>query len=251
MSAKERVATHPRTTLREVRRIARTDQVRAQLERAIREGEFGPGDRLPAERELVEMLGVSRVSVREAIRSREAVGLVTVEHGRGCFVTAAIGDGYSTSFNRWLRVHAEEILELLQVRGALDELAAESAAERADRGMLRALRAAHQRFETALGDPGAKVDQRVRLDVGFHDAIAEAAGSPLLADLLSALHEYMADSRRITLDPDRTATRSASEHGAIVEGIEAGDPRRARAAAARHVASVRRAVLEALSTREE
>src|SRR5439155_19199187 len=70
-----------------INRTGRSEEVRLQIERAIRSGDVAPGERLPAERELVETFGVSRVSVREAIRSLEALGLVRVYQGRGAFVS--------------------------------------------------------------------------------------------------------------------------------------------------------------------
>src|SRR5205814_1294850 len=73
--------------LKTIKRIQRSAAVRNQLEGAIRRGDYAAGERLPSECELVETFGVSRVSVREAIRSLEALGHVTVQHGRGVFVT--------------------------------------------------------------------------------------------------------------------------------------------------------------------
>src|SRR4051812_16438981 len=90
---------------------SRTHQVREQLEAAIARGDYVPGDRLPSERELVELLGVSRVSVREAIRALEAVGMIEVRHGRGCFVARTAPEQYASSFSRWLAVHSDEIFE--------------------------------------------------------------------------------------------------------------------------------------------
>jgi GntR family transcriptional regulator, transcriptional repressor for pyruvate dehydrogenase complex len=235
------------SVLRSVHRIARTHDVREQLERAIREGHWSPGERLPSQRELVERLGASRVSVREAIRSLEAIGLIEVQQGRGCFVAQSIGNGYRDSFARWLEVHANEVLELLSVRGALDELAAECAAERPDFDRLAPVRAAQDRFAAAVADPGADLAERVAADVEFHDAIASAAGSALLVDLLNALHDQMTESRQTTLSSHDRAVRSAAEHEAIVEAIERGRPDEARHAVARHIASVRDSVLELIS----
>src|SRR3972149_10633282 len=76
-----------RSPLRTIRRTERSEEIRRQREAAIRAGDFGPGDRLPSERELVETFGVSRVSVREAIRSLETLGLVRVYQGRGALGT--------------------------------------------------------------------------------------------------------------------------------------------------------------------
>jgi GntR family transcriptional regulator, transcriptional repressor for pyruvate dehydrogenase complex len=216
--------------------VSRTQQVREQLESAIDSGHYKPGDRLPSERELVELLGVSRVSVREAIRSMEAVGRVRVVHGRGCFVATSRRDQYATSFGHWLQVHGDEIFELLKVRGALDELAAESAAADADGEWVARLRELNEAFRAT--DP-TDVDALVAGDVAFHDAVAEASGSALLADLLRELHEIFNESRQATLQPRGRPAQSAKEHDAIIRAIERSDPRAARNAVAKHLEAVR------------
>ena len=217
--------------------VSRTQHAREQLAGAIERGTYTPGDRLPSERELVELLGVSRVSVREAIRSLEAVGLVEVHHGRGCFVATSRSERYATSFSQMLAMHSDEFLELLKVRGALDELAAESAALAPDGEDWPArLRAHNDAFRTTdEGDIAALVSR----DVAFHLAIAEASGSPLLADLLRELHETFHESRHATLEPAGRAAQSAREHDAIIAAIERRDPVAARAAVVAHLESVR------------
>jgi DNA-binding FadR family transcriptional regulator len=227
--------------------VSRTQQVREQLEAAIERGDYGPGDRMPSERELVELLGVSRVSVREAIRSLEAVGLVEVQHGRGCFVAESRSDRYASSFNHWLTVHRDEIFELLAVRGALDELAAEAAATGDHDGWAARLRELNHAFRAT---DAAAIDLLVARDVAFHDAIAEASGSPLLGDLLRELHLTFNESRRVTLEPTGRPADSAREHEAIIAAIEDGDPTAARAAVVAHLASVRMALTTVLETTE-
>jgi GntR family transcriptional regulator, transcriptional repressor for pyruvate dehydrogenase complex len=226
--------------------------VREQLEDAIARGDFKPGEALPSERELVGAFGVSRVSVREAIRSLEAIGLVEVYQGRGCFVAKSPTDGYVEPFARWLDVHRDDVLDLLKVRGALDELAAESAAERRDDGALARVQQAQEGFSRAIADPDARLDVIVELDIEFHLAIAEASGSKLMRHLLDDLNSHLHESRRIALSPDARPQQSAHEHSLIVDALIEGKPAEARAAAARHVEAVRAAVADTrtLSRRE-
>jgi DNA-binding FadR family transcriptional regulator len=210
-------------------------------------GDFKPGDALPSERELVEAFGVSRVSVREAIRSLEAIGLVEVYQGRGCFVTKGPTDGYVGPFARWLEVHRDEVLDLLKVRGALDELAAESAAQRADTRSLSRVQKAHEAFLRAIEEPDARLDHIVALDIEFHLAIAGASGSRLMRHLLDDLNGHLHESRRIALSPEGRPQQSADEHSVIVRAVLDGKPAEARAAAARHVESVQVAVAQSVT----
>src|SRR5256886_15903370 len=136
-----------------IKRTQRSEEVRLQIERAIRAGDFAPGDRLPSERELVETFGVSRVSVREAIRSLEALGLVRVFQGRGAFVSDR-RSGLGEPLARWLDLHRHEVLELLAGRGALGEDAAGSALENGNRAALGKGKAAHEGFASGAGAGG-------------------------------------------------------------------------------------------------
>ncbi|MCZ7589875.1 MAG: FCD domain-containing protein [Gaiella sp.] len=226
--------------LRAIKRTQRNEEVRLQIEQAIRRGDFAPGERLPSERELVQTFGVSRVSVREAIRSLEALGLVRVYQGRGAFVTDR-RSGLGEPMARWLDVHRGEVLELLAVRGALDEQAAAAAVENADDQALAAVTAAHLAFAEAV-ERRAPMEELVPLDIDLHVAIAEASGNRLLYDLLSDLHHYLAESRYLALAPEGRPEQSAAEHTGIVDAIVARDAPAARRATERHIASVREVV---------
>jgi len=222
--------------LTSIPKTQRSEQIRLQIEQAIRSGSFAPGARLPSERELVDAFGVSRVSVREAIRSLEAVGLINVQHGRGAFVTDR-RSGVGQPMARWLQLHEGEVLELHRVRGALDELAAQSAAAHQDRRGIAKIEAAHDALREAVkGDvPTAEL---MLLDIDFHVAIAEASGNRLLYDLLYDLHTYLAESRKFVLATRDRPPQSVREHGKIVGAIAAGDPTAARGAMSRHIASI-------------
>jgi len=220
----------------------RSTQVRMQLEDAIRRAEYRPGDKLPSERELVEMLGVSRVSVREAISSLEAIGVVEVRHGTGAIVLDQTHRMAAPGLSRWMQVSRDEVLELLTVRAALDELASEEAALRHDENALAAVRAAHLAFAQA-----AKEDRHAdlpELDLRFHVAIAEASGSVLLRDLLVELHNSLERSREAFFSPYGRAQASTAEHAAIVVALEAADAPAARRATEIHIDSVRKLIEE-------
>ena len=231
-----------RNSLQTIARLPRSQLVRDQLRKAIDSGDFGPGEALPSERELVEAFQVSRVSVREAIRSLEAIGYVEVHQGRGSFVTKAPTEEYISAFTRWLAVHKEEVMDLLKVRGALDELAAEGAAQRAGDSALNRIRQAHDAFSSAAMEPAVKLDRLVDLDIAFHQAIAEASGSTLLMHLLQDLNQHLGESRKITLAPSGRPAKSAAEHASIVKAIEGRRPKDAKQAVGTHLAAVRTAV---------
>lgn len=240
MPAKGSRSAHPGFS--KLKLVPRSAQVREQLEASIRRGEFSPGDRLPSERELTEIFGVSRVSVREAIRSLEAIGLVEVRQGYGCVVSDPRSHR-ARDLSRWLALHRDEALDLLLVRGALDEMAAAEAASRGDAEAIAGIREAHEAFQAAVDAHDSNIRDLSDLDVAFHVAIAEASGSDLLTNLLSDLHRHIADaSREISYAPADSAEQSAREHAEILQAIEAGDAESARRAAAAQIVRVRELV---------
>lgn len=236
--AKSKGASAGKSTIKgltSVRRVGPTEQVRNQLLAAIQRGDFLPGSSLPSERVLCETFGVSRVSVREAISRLEAVGLVTVIHGRGAFVRSDFADPEGP-FVKYLESHRDELIELLKVRGALDELAAEEAAtEGTDDGIARLI-ASRDAFAVAVENND--LERMTAADVAFHVSISRCSGGKLLPQLLTELNGVLDESRRMTLAGSGRSLRSVREHAAIVDAIVAKDPRRARRAASRHINSV-------------
>jgi GntR family transcriptional regulator, transcriptional repressor for pyruvate dehydrogenase complex len=227
--------------------VHRSQAVRDQILDAIKRGELKPGDPIPSERRLGETFGVSRVSIREALRSLEAVGLVEVHHGRGSFVARGPGQRYLDPFVSWVQVHRDAVIELLKVRGALDALAASEAAERHDDDDLIRLRAAQSSFAELAARAGATPEELTALDIAFHLAVVRASHSELLLNLSQDLHAQLSESRTAAFSPPSRPAESANEHAAIVDAIARRDSTAAQAAVANHVGAVRR-LLEAMAT---
>jgi DNA-binding FadR family transcriptional regulator len=184
------------------------------------------------------MFEVSRVSVREAIVGLEAMGAVSVQHGRGCFVAEATRDRFSGPFGDWLKQHHDQMVELLKVRGALDGLAAFETAQIGDQTVLKKLESIHKSYGTLVGEKHPSLDRLVALDVRFHGAIAEGSHSALLSDLLTELNTHIADSRRLTFLSKGQPQRSWNEHSGIIDAIRRHDADDAENQAIRHIHSV-------------
>ena len=231
-----------------IKSVNRSVEVKTQLIRAIEEGKFGPGQQLPSERDLGEAFGVSRVSVREAIRALEALGLVEVFQGRGCFVSRGPVERYPRTLMQWLQLHRSEVIELLKVRGALDALAAaEAATSGTDEQFARMQELADGFAEAAEREP-LPLDALVELDVALHLKIAEASGSALLGELLGNLNDQLTESRRLTFALPGRLADSIRDHSEIVGAIAAREPERARAAAGRHMDTGQEALVHAMHT---
>jgi DNA-binding GntR family transcriptional regulator len=199
------------------------ERVREQLRERIVTGVLRPGDRL-VERDLAEDLGVSRVPVREAIRSLEADGFVVVQSPRRVVV------------RQLSRVDVEELFD---VREALEVLATGLACQRVDPPALRRLKRAVT--EAARAFAAGNITQTAEANVRFHQEIVTLAGNGLLLSMLHQLEDRLRWLFRQNEDWDRLL----QEHRRLYEAIASGDPELARACSAEHV-RVNRALALAL-----
>jgi GntR family transcriptional regulator, transcriptional repressor for pyruvate dehydrogenase complex len=204
-----------------------SDGVVSELVTAIRAGRLRQGEKLPSERQLSEQLGVSRVSVREGLRMLELLEMIEVRQGRGAFVVSSDVRPSGRLLRHWLIAHRGEVLELLEVREALEATAAALAADRS---------ASIDVPETLdEADLEALVDQ----DLKFHQSIAGASGNPVLASLISELNGILTESRFAMFAIPGRPKRSHADHIVIAKTIGAGDAAAASAAMQRHIAETR------------
>jgi GntR family transcriptional repressor for pyruvate dehydrogenase complex len=226
--------------------VNRSAEVKTQLLRAIESGDYKPGEQLPSERELGEMFGVSRVSVREAIRALEAIGLVEVFQGRGCFVSRGPVDRFPRTLLSWLQLHGSEVIELIKVRAALDALAAAEAAVNGTEEQFQRMRELAEAFAEAAKRTPLPLEELVEHDVALHLTIADASGGALLRELLGNLNQHLTESRLLTFALPGRIKESLSGHTAIIEAISGRDPAAARAAAELHMVTGQQALVNAM-----
>lgn len=212
---------------------ALSEQVAQALSASIRQGRLGPGDRLPTEADLVAQFGVSRTVVREAISRLKSLGLVDSRQGSGVFVRRA---GFSPlNFDARHAESRQAVVQMAEVRRALEAEVAALAAQRRTAADLRRIRAAVNALDKAVRAGGDGVEQ----DVAYHRAIAEAARNPFLMSTLDYLQQFLRGATRVTRANEARrsdfAAQVREEHEAIVRAIEAGESLEARGAAARHM----------------
>jgi GntR family transcriptional repressor for pyruvate dehydrogenase complex len=224
------------------RPLARTgftaDAIRT-IKDMILDGRLQPGDRLPSERALSEALGVSRPTVREAIRSLQAMNIVESRHGSGTFVSSLSVRELLRPLQFALALSDFALEHLFDVRLMLEPGAAAEAAERADGEQLERLRDCERRGRA----PALTADELVRLDVELHECIARAAHNPLLERLLASIGALAEESRGYTVRLPGVAERTTADHEDIVDAICARDPERARTAMTIHIGRIREAAL--------
>ena len=207
-----------------------------QILNLIAEGRLKPGDRLPSERELVRQLEVSRTSVREALRALEAKGIIEVRPGSGSFIRGSGQEEAAPNWVPWLLAHRQEIMQLVELREALETRAAYLAATRASQEQIEVMKNAIDRMSEAIENDDA--DLTVQADKAFHESVAKACGNELMAYLLNSANEALADPRGAILSLPGRAAKSLAEHRLIWQAIANRNPEQAEAAVLHHIEGV-------------
>lgn len=209
-----------------------SDRIAAEVERLIHDEQLKPGDRLPSEREMAQLLNVSRPSLREAVRILQARGRLVVKHGQGVFIEpprperelrAALGD---TSLTLQELYAMREVLEVPAAGWAAQNITEEGLAE--VRATLDALNAA--------GDANPiDYDQLRALDADFHLSIAVAAGNRFLRQTSNVLHNMVLSGMQTTLQIPGRVEIARRDHRRIYDALAAHDATAARNAARSHI----------------
>ncbi|MCL6596374.1 MAG: FadR family transcriptional regulator [Firmicutes bacterium] len=214
------------------------DQVVQQISDSIRAGRFPPGGRLPTERALALMFGVSRSVIRDALRVLEASGVLGIEHGRGIFVSEHMGSGLGNRLVAPL-LGLTELHHLFELRMAVEVAGAGLAALHATDEERRSLVAQADR---SLRIPPDGLDEFARADQEFHLLVHAATHNPIFMQVMESLLDLLAVSRGASLRVPGRPRLSMTEHKRVAQRIAQGDPDGARAAMAWHLLSVEEAI---------
>ncbi|QQE80488.1 FadR/GntR family transcriptional regulator [Alicyclobacillus sp. SO9] len=216
-------------------RMAFSQKIIAQITDKIITGELEPGDRIPPERELAEIFGVSRSVIRDAIKVLSGRGVLDVKHGIGIFVAK------SRDETRQLVFTGEKIRDLFEIRQTLETQASAWAAERANTEYVERLK---KTVDEALKDT-SDLKLLAQKDAQFHVAIAESSQNLLLVKIMWMLLDALGESRQKALEISGRPIDSLQEHAAIIEAIELKDKEQARLLMHRHLTSVERSITSA------
>ena len=212
-----------------------SEEVVKQVQEAIFSGELAPGDRLPPERELAEQFGLSRMSVRDALRRLESSGLVEVKVGSngGAFIREPNFDPLRETLSSMLRWKKANILELVETRKIVETAVAGLAAQRANKEDLREMREAIEAAQRALSSGQPNYGPH---SVKFHAALAKAAKNHILSLTVRSFRGLFSDVLEKLLPTADMAKRAIADHWELYKAIEAHDGERARELMAQHLA---------------
>jgi GntR family transcriptional repressor for pyruvate dehydrogenase complex len=212
-----------------------TDEAIEKIKAMIVSGELGPGSRLPREADLAVRLGLSRSSLREAVKALSLIRVLDVRQGDGTYVTSLQPGLLLDALSFVVDFHQDaSVLHFLQVRRMLEPEATAMAATAMSDAEVAGLRAV---LDALPADAG--VEELVANDLEFHRRIAAGAGNPVLCSLLEGLSGPTARARVWRgLTQEGAVERTREQHAAILEAIEARSPDLARSWAMVHVAGV-------------
>jgi DNA-binding FadR family transcriptional regulator len=215
--------------------MALTDEAIVKIKQMIIAGELRPGDRLPREADLAERLGLSRNSLREAVRALSMIRVLDVRRGDGTYVTSLEPNllldalGFVVDFHR-----DDAVMHFFEVRRILEPAATALAAERMPATEIEKLQATLDE----LG-PEPSIETVVANDLEFHRGIAAGAGNPVLCSLVEGMSGPTTRARIWRgLTQEGAVERTRAQHQSILDAVTARRPELARSWALVHVAEV-------------
>lgn len=227
-----------------IRQASLVETVMRRLRGVVVDGQYRSGDRLPGELELVDLLGVSRPVLREAISRLEGLGVVEVRRGRGTYVAQASGlSSCAKLVATAVDIAPRDLVQFVEFRAALEIHAARLAAETATDAQLEALDQAC----TEIDLPGRTYEEEVQADFEFHRMIARIGGCSIIVSSLEVVQEYVLVGIYTTTPNPRNHANSRILHRRIYDGIRARDPDQAAGAMKLHMDAVRRSLQQRLA----
>lgn len=223
----------PATTSQLGRTPLLAEKLADRLRREINTGHYKAGQRLPTERVLAEVHGVSRPIVREALGRLKQDNLVHSRQGSGVFV--AEGSANVFRLDQFDMLNPVELKNIVELLTAVESAASAHAAARRTKGQLAAIRARFAEIEAAMASGQSGIEE----DVAFHRAIIEATGNPIFRDMLDFLdgrvRSFIRTARTNSSRFVELRRQAQQEHAVIVEAIADQDEEGARRAAAGHL----------------
>ena len=215
-----------------------------QIEELILRGILRPGERLPAERELAERLGVSRPSLRDAVAHLQSAGLLSTKAGAGIYVADVLGSAFSPALVDLFARHEEAVFDYLSFRRDMEGLAAERAARLGSDTDLAVVAAVFAKMESA--HEARSSEQEAQLDAQFHLAIIEASHNVVMLHMMRSMYDLLQGgvfyNRQIMFKQRTSRSALLDQHRTINEALQARDPAAAREAVEAHMEYIHRSL---------
>lgn len=209
-----------------------SQEAAASIQNYLKSENATPGDKLPAERDLCVTLGISRTSVREALRILEIQGIIEVKPGSGAYFLGW-GNELAVSFSEWLPKNMENVREHFEVRCLIEPAAAALAAERATPKMIAKMKETLKSFNDSLTQKD--LPAIILADTEFHRLIGEASGNKTMALIMNIIARSLVEGWKASLRVPERPEKTLTEHQRIFDAICQRDSKAARGAMSAHL----------------
>lgn len=221
-----------------------------QIELLILRGILRPGERLPAERDLADRLGVSRPSLRDAVADLQERGLLVSRAGAGMFVADVLGSAFSPALIGLFATHDDAVFDYITFRRDMEGLAIERAARLASDTDLTVVDTLFRKMEAAHARRSP--EDEASLDADFHMSIIEASHNVIMLHMMRSMYDLLREgvfyNRQVIFRQRTTRDTLLDQHRAINSALQARDPAAARAAVEAHLDFVERALADQART---
>jgi GntR family transcriptional repressor for pyruvate dehydrogenase complex len=224
-----------------------SEKIVERLLNLIREKQLRPGDKLPPERELAPMMGVSRPSLREALRALSVMKVVENRQGSGTYITSLRPELFVNHLDFIFTVNDATFVDLFEARKIIEVGLVSLAAESIDDEQLSRLQDCLRRSAASVEQP----ETFLQTDLELHSIIIEAARNRTLALFMSSITQINTASRRRTNELSEVRHRTLKDHKAIVSALKAHDPEAAARAMRNHLAHVESKLKSALKEKRK
>lgn len=221
-------------SIKPIEKLVLIDQIIETVGRLIAEGELKPGDVLPGERSLAEMLKVSRTSVRQALKALDVLGVLEIRPGSRTYLNKSISKLLINPMKFMSLLHDVGTIELFETRKIIEVALSRLAAENATKKDNEKMQSAIEKAKGYLNKP----KEFLYLEMEFHDAIFKASGNRILSAMMASINNLLLESREKTVVLFTDLKNSLKQHIKIFEAIKAKNAEMAGRAMFEHLNKV-------------
>jgi GntR family transcriptional regulator, transcriptional repressor for pyruvate dehydrogenase complex len=232
-----RQANHLRSPMEPIDRTGITELVVQRIKDLLKDGELKAGSRLPPERELADMLNISRPSLRTALKALSVMGIIRAKPGAGTYIAEEIPEVFTEPMHSMTLIHNTSYEELFEARRIIEAGLAELGAERATEEDIAALNREIEGMKRTVGDPEGFLIH----DVHFHQAMARAANNKLMSGVMDTIAQLLYHIRRQTIAKANDFNETIEWHQKIVAAMAKHDTKRAKEMLSGHLRQAQRA----------
>jgi GntR family transcriptional repressor for pyruvate dehydrogenase complex len=207
-----------------IKQIRVSDEIVNQMKNLISEGTLKPGDQLPPERELIKEFGVSRPTLREALKSLVAMGFLEAKQAKRTFVKSMISERMQDPLSLLIKTDTQKIFDLIEVRKAMEAWSAFHAARRATEEDIKQLESIIKEMKEAF-EKGRNWEKE---DADFHLAIAQATHNTIQTHIMSTIYDLLKESVARVFTDRAKVKKLLQQHYRIFTAIKNHSAEKAR-----------------------